>query len=247
MRRVMIIISRYEPNPHGAAIVVRELAKNLRAHGLRVRRTYLEDLVYMDVTIKNTYEKNIAYFLTNDFDVKKYYSRLEDVGWTIVNSGGLKKRYTKFTMQSVLKKNNIKVPHSFVTCEHNNWKFPLYIKSYRQLSYVICAKNVQDVKNAKKIFNCQKEKYYFENAVDEGEMLLHKVYYVKGKKLCCGTYQVSDDVVNAISRILELDVYSVDIFISQNGDYRVIDINPAPALYQSMQMRDAFAQYLSVL
>ena len=247
MRRVMIIISRFEPNPNGVAIVVCELVKNMRAHGLCVKRAYLEDLVYMDVTIKNKYAKKIAYFLTNDFDVKKYYYRLEDAGWTIINSGGLKKEYTKFAMQSALQKNSIKVPHSFVKLVRNNWKFPLYIKSYRQLSYVVCAKNVQDVKNAKKIFNCQKEKYYFENAVDERKMLLHKVYYVKGKTLCCGTYQISDKVMNDISRILELDIFSVDMFISHNGDYRVIDINPAPALYRSVKMRDAFSQYLCAL
>lgn len=243
----MIIISRYEPNPDGVAIVVRELVKSMRAYGLSVRRVYLEDLEHMNVTIKNTYEKNIAYFLTNDFDVKKYYYTLENAGWTIINAGGLKKKYTKFAMQRALYKNNIKVPHSFVRRSQKKWKFPLYIKSHRQLSCVVRAENMQDITNAKKEFNFLKERYYYENAVNDQKMMLHKVYYVKGKVQFCGTYRIDDDVVSEISRILQLDIFSADIFIGHDGEYRVIDINPAPALYRSAKMRDTLAQYLCMI
>lgn len=240
---VLIIISRHEPDQSGTEIVARRLAKSLRANGLDSRWVYLEDFRKKDPCSDKDGEK-IAYFMTNDFDTERYFEKFVSHGWVIVNKDGLQNKYTKFHMQKILKRHGIKAPKNMDSGKKWQGTYPVYIKSFRQMSRVRLARNKKELSREIDFFKRNREDYYLEQAVTDNKMLLHKIYHIRNRTIFYGKYKTCNKVTRKISKILGFGIFSADIFISPEGDYQVIDINPAPGLYKSEEARALFAKYL---
>ena len=93
------------------------------------------------------------------------------------------------------------------------------------------------------------EDFYFEESVNLEKFYLEKIYYIDGyiesrNKDFVITENLKTELKN-ISNVLKLDVYSVDIFISVDGEtYLYIDINPSSGLFQSNKARIQFAKFI---
>ena len=244
MKNIAIIYSKNEPNPAGMELVFGRMAESLCGKKLFPMRIFLEDFEKAECFREKNGEKNMAYFMTNDFGASYYFEKIKTAGWSIVNQGGLEKKQTKLEMQKTMEENNIKVPRSFSNIEEWDGRFPVYVKSQRQLSHVRLAKDSRELSESAAFFRKQKEPYYIEQAIDDNKLTLQKIYYIAGKAFFSGEARLSDKILHRISRTLELEIFSADIFISPGGDYRVIDINPAPGLYRSEDARSVFADYL---
>jgi len=241
---VLIIISRHEPDQSGTEIVTRRLAKSLRANGLEAKWAYLEDFKGKSNPYLDKSGEKVAYFMTNDFDTERYFEKFASYGWVIVNKKGLQNKHTKFHMQKILKRHGISAPKNMAGGKKWKGTYPVYIKSFRQMSHVRLVRNKKELCRETSFFRRIKEPYYLEQAVKKEKMILHKIYHIRNRTISYGCHKIKEEVMQKVSKALSLDIFSADIFISPVGEYRIIDINPAPGLYKSEKARSLFAGYL---
>lgn len=197
----------------------------------------------------------LVYFLTNSGSVLEGVRFFKKEGSEIVNERALLGDVSKFSLQEKLRSHNIHVPRSALIGNRQKLpeelQYPIFVKSQRQASIVICVENKEDLeKQPKEIPNLNE--YYFEQAIGEG-FLLQKFYYIEGKSLSIES--IYKDAVpewlclilKEISQVLDLEVFSADIFIDwATKNYYCIDINPASSFFMSDDARLEFVRSILI-
>lgn len=250
--QLIIVISKTESYFDGA-LLIKDACASLQ---LNCDIRYIEDINFDESSALVAQSECIIYFLTNADDIPKCVSHFErSIKNTVINRDSLISSKTKFDIQSRLRLAGIHVPDSIIVTDEGlfesvlqNLRLPLYIKSQKQVGTVIRIEKEKEFYD--NIAGRSTEDFYFEESVNLEEFCLKKIYYVDGHvELKNENFIVTDDlriVFKNISDALNLDVYSADIFFSnESSTYLCIDVNPAPALFHSTKARINFAKYVS--
>jgi D-alanine-D-alanine ligase-like ATP-grasp enzyme len=202
-------------------------------------------------------EKGLLYFLTNDNSIPGCIELLKDTDIKIINKPLLSNNVSKFVLQQIVKKNGICIPKSILPYKNigvinDNIRYPIFIKSQKQASVVMYTKNKIDFKK-NKITIGDLNKYYLEKAIENKKLILNKFYYTRGSIINIDSVDTEKVpawfhvILNNIAKSLELEVFSVDIFINwSKKKYSCIDINPAPAFFKSDKSRENFVKNILI-
>ena len=91
---------------------------------------------------------------------------------------------------------------------------------------------------------------YWEENLQKKGWEEHKVWSVGGKLFAGNSKIISEQLLRAVQRIhgaCGFEVLSVDLFMNREGKFFIIDVNRSPAFYQSVEAREAFALFVSLL
>ena len=201
-----------------------------------IKVIFMEDYIIA----KNKLQKgSVVYVINNDERVFKQFINSQNVKeCKIINKQYYLKNLNKEKIQQILNNNNILVPKIFDYNNLNN-NFPVMCKSKnhtiftgkfdnkKTLEFFLQDKNIDD--------------FYFEEVIDKNKFFEYKLYFVNKEfffyddvnKL---TIKNLSNVLNTISSILNLEVYSIDIFTNGTKTF-IIDINPSAGFYKSKQAR----------
>lgn len=254
---LLIIISRTEPYYEGA-MLIHEACVSI---GIGCDIRYVEDVLSEADITNHAANGCVVYFLTNASSVPNCISRITQTAMaTVVNRNFLVSDTTKYSMQSRLRAAGVRVPASVpIPTEKSldtvleKLRLPVYIKSQKQASTVVRAEIVEEFYS--RMSGSDSADFYVEESVDLEKFHLEKLYYVDGyidsKNDNLTTERNLETVLKHISRLLELDVFSADIFVGRGGhSYFCIDVNPAPALFHSGKARAhlaVFAQHSAAM
>ena len=247
-----VIISKTEPYLNGATLI-KEACASLQ---LNCDILYIEDVLSDEKMFFQKHKSGrLIYFLTNVDSVPKCANYFEySPRNTLINRDFLISRKTKFSVQTRLRLAGVNVPDSLIVTDENLFgeilqrlRLPLYIKSQQQTSIVIRVETEKEFHD--NILGRSAENFYFEESANLEKFYLEKIYYVDGYIESKNEEFVITDILRTelknISNVLNLDVYSADIFVSINSDtYLYIDINPSPGLFQSSEARIHLAKYI---
>ena len=239
-----------------------EGAEKIRTEALRQNKNCeiieIHNLSNKKVLEKMKQKKSLVYLLTNDDYIPIYVELLKNINIKIINESLLSKNLLKFVLQERIKRNGVCIPNSIWVSDKselnnlNKIEYPIFIKSQKQASKIILVKNEMEFyKKIKSINNINE--YYIEKAIDAKEYILKKYYCVKGSIIDMDF--LTDKKIPAwlkailknISKSLEAEVFSVDIFINlSNKNYFCIDINPASSFFRSDLAREKFVKNILI-
>lgn len=197
---------------------------------------YIEDFVKLK-NKKKLLENSIVYFLCNTYLIKKLLNKTINVHYYVFNKNFFINNYSKLEIQKILKDNNILIPKILNSYEY---KLPIFIKENKHAGIVIKAYT----KNTINIFmrKFHNHKFYMEEDIYGDKEA--KYYYVKGKIFSKDDNNLSKGIIeccNKISKILDLDIFSVDI-IKKNDLYIVIDVNSSAGFYLLDEARNKLVE-----
>jgi len=246
-----IVISKKEPFENGARAIL-EVCHEVT---LDAKLVFLED-IFLSQDFDNVNDITAFYFLTNDPNLELYIEYFSRRGIFVVNKKFYNFNRSKFSIQDRLRRGGVLVPPSvaaknklmlFSASEHIG--FPCHVKSQKQASVVIEAGNKEALQRILRETN--ELDIYLERSVNNKSHVLKKFYFVSG-----GIYTKDKNenfsitiksILESISNILQLDIFSADIFLENKGSYQCIDINPAPGLFNSKLSRKRFVEYINSL
>ncbi len=245
-----IVISKLEGFSEGAELIKKEAIQQLKLCEI----IYIENLIELP-QIKTP---SLFYFLTNEQSIptliKMLRERHEQI--SIINEHILSKSHSKILLQNTIQKDGVEIPKNMAfesIKKSHHPHFPIYLKSQRHANKV---KKINDMRMFEQI-NIDPSKYknfYLEEAVEQQSLALKKIYYVKGniisldESFLYGKLPLSFvKIMTKISTCLELSVFSSDIFIDWAKErYICIDVNPAPAFFNSSESRSMFVKNILI-
>ena len=117
--------------------------------------------------------------------------------------------------------------------------YPIFCKENNHVGIIFLVYNKVTLDKFFKKFNMNK--FYLEEKLDN--TYEYKIYYVNKKVFFKDKIKIYDPEINKmcekISKILKLEVFSVDLIKIQD-EYYVIDVNPSSAFYLSKKARLEF-------
>lgn len=246
---LILIVSKTEPYLNGAILI----EKVCLSMSLNCAIKYIEDIDFGDDFF--SYDKPyLVYFLTNVANVSSYASNFERLSpGSVINYEFLVSEMNKYSIQSCLRDAGFSVPKSIMLFQPvfdgalKKIDLPLYVKSQKQADIVIRANNEDEFKQF--VSGKLASDYYLEECVDEEKYCLEKIYYIDGyvevKKVdFVASSNLCKELIS-ISKILNMEIYSSDVFVSiTSANYVYIDINPSPGLFNSDKARMIFAKYV---
>ena len=248
-----IVISKKESFENGARAILEVCHKA----ALDAKLVFLEEIL-LSQDFNNVSDITAFYFLTNDPNLELYIEYFSRRGIFIANKKFYNFDRSKFSMQDRLRAGGVLVPPSVTAkdklmlfSESGRIGFPCYVKSQKQVSVVIEAVDKEELQRI--LHETTESDIYLEKSVSTKSSVLKKFYFVSG-----GIYTKDKDedenfsivmkpVLESISNILQLDIFSADVFLENKGSYQCIDINPAPGLFNSKLSRKKLAEYISSL
>lgn len=234
MTNIVIFISKYENAIEGANLI----KNNLTNCNILV----IEDFIKQNKTIK----ESIIYFLCNTNLIQKTIKKLENC--YIYNEKYYLKNYKKLDVQKKLQNNNLSVPKIIKYEDIKNKDYPIFCKENIHVGITFQAYNQITIEKFFSKFNT--EKFYLEESISKisNRFNEYKVYYVDGymtgKNNSKRVSKKIKKVCTKISKVLELNVFSVDILETSNN-YYLIDVNPASSFYLSNNSRKKFIKITS--
>ena len=199
---------------------------------LIVKEIYIEDFLDEKEKYKIS-ESDVAYILcNNNVLINKLIEKLSDVKCKILNKEFYIQNYDKEKIQKKLLKNDIKVPKIIDFNENFNKKLICKPKNHTlEVNIFDNIKSLEVFLNDKNIDDFYIEEY-IENDVE------YKIYFVNNKVFFYENVEnlnneKLNETLNKISKILKLDVYSVDVIFNKNEEFYIIDINPSAGLFMS--------------
>jgi hypothetical protein len=240
---IVIVVSKKEMFVNGARLILEQIQRN----GFSCHIIFVEDQIFKHGEGYNNSKKKVFYFLTNVAQVKSYVQNILQEEHVVVNKSCLLREKSKFYLQKTIKQYGVAIPKSVYPARKKNIceiSFPCYIKSQQQASTVIRVADKNEFDEAVYLFDSNNEDWYLEEAVEGSDVWLQKAYYIEGKIIARKNVHSFKDALNLISKALNLEVFSVDIFSSKSGGYWVIDVNPAPAFFKSDEARENLAGFL---
>lgn len=238
---IIIAISRRELFIDGAKLILEQIKKA----GVDCQIIFIED--YFKHSGHKENRKKIFYFLANIAAVEACAKYVLRKGHGVINEKFLYKEKSKFYLQKTIKQYGVIIPKSACPTNKKDTRrmdFPCYIKNQQQASTVMRVADKKELDDAIHLFNCNNEVWYLEEAIEGDDVWLQKIYYVDGKIFARKTDFFLGYTLTSISKALNLEVFSVDIFSSNAGGYWVIDVNPAPSFFNSNEARENFASFL---
>lgn len=235
MRKFKIIASK-------ANIYTGQVKKLKNESELQTEVIYIEDLVSIE-NISLDFENSIVYFLCcNSPLVPTAIQRLAKNQCYIINRKYLTRNYSKLDVQTLLYRNNIKVPEIYFTDNFENIKFPVFCKENRHEGIIVQAYNKITLT---RFFNkFDNKEFYLEKTISDNGYNEFKVYFVEGKiflKDMNNYNEILKEICQKVSMVLDnLEVFSTDIIQNSNGEYFIIDINPSAGFYLSDDGRKYF-------
>lgn len=199
---------------------------------LIVKEIYIEDFLDEKEKYKIS-ESDVVYILcNNNVLINKLIEKLSDVKCKILNKEFYIQNYDKEKIQKKLLKNDIKVPkiidfnekfNKKLICKPKNHTLEVNIfDNIKSLEMFLNDKNIDDFYIEEYIENDVEYKIYF---VNNKVFFYENVENLNNEKL--------NETLNKISKILKLDVYSVDVIFNKNEEFYIIDINPSAGLFMS--------------
>ena len=243
-----ILISKFEGFREGAERI-KEEAKNQKKDCEIIEIQNIVDKMSVEYINK---QNSLIYFLTNDSCVKSCIRCLKKSGTKVIGKKLLSGDVSKFFLQEKIKGAKICTPKSIPLPTdtkmslHNKISFPLFLKSQEQVSTVDYMTNkFEFIKKLSTINN--RDDFYLEEAIEDSGMILEKFYYINGSVFIMKSIEAKfnnnwiQKILKRISLSLELEVFSTDIFVNwSTKKYFCIDINPAPAFFNSRNARVEF-------
>lgn len=243
---IIIVVSHEELFINGAQLILEQV--QMASFGCRVM--FIEDWFFKYGEEYHNNEKKLFYFLTNVDGVMACVHDVLRNRHIVINKTFLLGENSKLYLQKAIEQEGIVVPKSVCpadsaesknTCKIN---FPCYVKSQKHTSTVVRVANKRELNEVICLLDCNNEDWYLEEAIEKDGLLLQKAYYVGGKIFVKDSGCRLENVFGSISKALDLEVFSVDIFSSKSDEYCVIDVNPAPSFFKSKKARKAFATFL---
>lgn len=225
MNKKIIFISKYDNTLNGA----NKIKDKMDNCDILVLEDYNKDL--------NINNSNI-YFLCNTPLISKIVKGLNSNNY-IFNKEYYLSNYKKKDAQILLEQNNINVPKIIDYNKIENNIYPIFCKENNHVGIIFLVYNKLTLDKFFKNFNINK--FYLEEKLDN--TYEYKVYYVNKKVFFKDKVEIYDLKINNIceniSKILKLEIFSVDLIKIQN-EYYVIDVNPSSAFYLSNKARLEF-------
>lgn len=199
---------------------------------LIVKEIYIEDFLDEKEKYKIS-ESDVAYILcNNNVLINKLIEKISNIKCKILNKEFYIQNYDKEKIQKKLLKNDIKVPkiidfnekfNKKLICKPKNHTLEVNIfDNIKSLEMFLNDKNIDDFYIEEYIENDVEYKIYF---VNNKVFFYENVENLNNEKL--------NETLNKISKILKLDVYSVDVIFNKNEEFYIIDINPSAGLFMS--------------
>ena len=214
-----------------------ESAKKIKISlNLDVSIYYIEEFIKFK-NKKKFLENSIVYFLCNTYLIKKLLNKTTNVNYYVFNKKFFINNYSKLEIQKILMYNNILIPKILNSDEY---KLPIFIKENKHAGIVIKAYTRNTINIFMRKFN--NHNFYMEEDINGDKEV--KYYYVKGRifsKNDNNLLNVISEYCNKISKILDLDIFSVDI-IKKNDLYIVIDVNPSAGFYLLDEARNKLVE-----
>ena len=225
MNKKIIFISKYDNTLNGA----NKIKNKMDNCDILVIEDFNKDL--------NINNSNI-YFLCNTPLINKIVKRLNSENY-IFNKEYYLDNYKKKDVQILLRKNNINVPKIIDYSKIKDNTYPIFCKENNHVGIIFLVYNKLTLDKFFKKFNMNK--FYLEEKLDN--TYEYKIYYVNKKVFFKDKIKIYDPEINKmcekISKILKLEVFSVDLIKIQD-EYYVIDVNPSSAFYLSKKARLEF-------
>ena|SRR3989338_8155571 len=232
--RCSVIYSSKESYGLGVQMLVRTLEQ-----GRVLAKKY--ELKQFRADVGTSKARQVLYFLTNAPSTKTaaWWAK-EQSGAHVVNAYGIESCDAKSVIQSKLSKLSIPVPALFPYDTKGKPKNVL-LKSERHgiRKNGIFGRFLQDP-----------WLLYWEENLQKKGWEEHKVWSVGGKLFAGNSKIISEQLLRAVQRIhgaCGFEVLSVDLFMNREGKFFIIDVNRSPAFYQSVEAREAFALFVSLL
>lgn len=233
-----IILSKNDNNLNRARRI-------LECNSDHVNIVYVEDILNKSEKI-NYYD--IIYIMNDNQMLEKLLEMLNKFNFIIINKEFFIKKYNKLTLKNSLMKFKIKFPETICFKELDKCVYPLYVKHINHSSTIIKASSYEEIQNF--FIHNDKSKYYFEKAVDTRKSKEYKIYFINnniyyydGEK---EHHEILKKICLRISILCKLTVFSAD-FIKNNDEFYVIDINPMPGFYMSINARISLIKYAKFL
>lgn len=199
------------------------------------------DIIWIEefMSTENKEEKlkdSIIYFLCNSTLVKELVKLLKETNCYIFNKEFFEKNYTKLEMQKKLINNKIETPQIFESFEIKKLKFPIFCKENVHAGIVF---KIYTQNTINKFFErFSHDEFYLEESIESNlEMKLYVVYNNIYTKNNIEIPSCVKDICMKISRVLNLDIFSVDM-IQKDSDYFVFDVNPSAGFYMLDEARN---------
>ena len=199
---------------------------------LIIKEIYIKDFLDEKEKYKIS-ESDVVYILcNNNVLINKLIEKISDVKCKILNKEFYIQNYDKEKIQKKLLKNDIKVPkiidfnekfNKKLICKPKNHTLEVNIfDNIKSLEMFLNDKNIDDFYIEEYIENDVEYKIYF---VNNKVFFYENVENLNNEKL--------NETLNKISKILKLDIYSVDVIFNKNEEFYIIDINPSAGLFMS--------------
>lgn len=197
----------------------KQIDKLINESLIEAKSYYIEDLLISDIKFNSD---DLLYFMCSNYSLIKSYLLTRIIDAEIINKTFLLKEKTKKDVQLILSEKSINTPK--LLNDINDKFFYLKENNHEGLSKKIKGEELNDFSHID---------YYLEEYIDYKIEL--KLYYVYGQIFNKKEIEHNIKLINIcnnISRILSLDVFSVDILID-DLNYYVIDVNYSPGFYLS--------------
>lgn len=209
------------------------------------------DLIYIEDFISNNnniqiQNEDIILIMSNDSYISKFIETVNNC--IILNKKFLKYNYDKLKVQKILQENDISVPNILNLNEIENKHFPIYCKS---LKHTILSKKIENFTELNDFtLKNDSNNFYIEQNVLNGNLTEFKIYFVKDEIFYYDNIEETNKetiskVMLEISKILSLDVFSMDVIMNEEI-YYVLDVNPMPGFYMSKNSRLALIEKFKI-
>lgn len=233
-----IIISKYDNNLNRAKRI-------LECNSDYASIVYVEDILNSSAKI-NYYD--IIYIMNDNQMLDKLLQMLYKFNSIIINKEFFFKKYNKLTLKDSLVGSKIKFPETIYFKDLEKNVYPLYVKHINHSSTIIKASSYEEVQNF--FIHNDKSKYYFEKAVEVKNSKEYKIYFINNNIYYYDEEKEHHEILKKICLkiciLCKLTVFSVDV-IKHNDEFYVIDINPMPGLYMSINARVNLIKYAKLL
>lgn len=202
----------------------------------------IEDLNLNNIK-KYNFENHIIYFQCNiPLNVKVIY-KLKDVNCYIVNKEFYEHNYTKLEVQKILDNNKIYIPKISKIDSLNKISYPIFCKENSHVGINLIAYSENTLIKFFSKFDISD--FYCEEVIKNGNEM--KLYCIKNEIYDSNKSKQNKELkqlFNKISKILNLEVYSVDI-INKDTKNIIVDINPNSGYFGSNIARKEFLKFIN--
>lgn len=237
---IAIVFSEIEPYKNGSQLLV----ETLKTVGIRSRLKKLNNLK----SGKNNHSQMAAiYFLTNcsSAQIASFWCGELEKRY-VVNGKFLTLFHSKSVIQALLRRCYVPVPQLAPA---------LFYKKRARRSTILVKSEEHNMRNQQAISGKSTDepwRVYCERRIEKEEFTEHKISYIAGRLFTKDKRILTKAIKGAHHRIYEylgLEVFSTDIFVSKKKrkSFFIIDVNPAPAFFHSVEARLAFGSYLMAL